>query len=112
MIFLKFLISIIGSGRNKTFFSSNTLLVTSCFCNSVDGHVILKIFFEKNFQRFNLKKFNFGKPEILSINFVLRLNKLNKIRGNDVTKCPIKKLGLSLIKNLHKGIIEKKNMTK
>ena len=63
-------------------------------------------------KKFNLKKFNFGKPEILSINFVLRLNKLNKIRGNDVIKCPIKKLGLSLIKNLHKGIIEKKNMSK
>ena len=38
----------------------------------------------------NLKKFNFGNPEILKINFVLKL-KIKKIKsGNEVIKCTIK----------------------
>ena len=33
-----------------------------------------------------LKKFSFGKPEILKINFVSKLKMINKIKGKDVKR--------------------------
>ena len=101
-----------GSGRNKSWFSLNIFMSAICFFKSSDGQVTLNIFLENLFQKFFLNKFSFGKPEILNINFVLKLKKLNKKIGKAVTKCPIRKSGLVFDKNLNNGIIERMNINK
>ena len=48
---------------------------------SIVGQVVNSSFFDIFFQKNFLKKFNFGYPEILKINFVLKLNKYCKKKG-------------------------------
>ena len=50
------------------------------------GDVILYNFFDKNFHIVFLKIFNLGKPEILNINFVLKLKIISRNSGKDVIK--------------------------
>ena len=85
------------------------ILVSASFCNNcLEGQVTRKILFALFCQNNFLIKFSFGKPEILKINFVLRLNILKIIIGSDVIRCAIKKSGLVLKRNLNKGIKENK----
>ena len=57
---------------------------------ALDGQITEWIFLLIIFQKSNLKKFNFGNPEILKIKFVLKL-KIKKIKsGNEVIKWTIK----------------------
>ena len=44
------------------------------------------MFFSLNFHKNFLKRLSFGKPEILKINFVLKLKIENTNKGKDVTK--------------------------
>ena len=47
-------------------------------------------------------KFNFGVPEILMINLVLKLKILNNTSGSDIIRWAIKYSGTSLINNFLK----------
>ena len=50
------------------------------------GQVTTYIFFKAIFHKSLLKKFIFGKPEILKINFVLNLKIIKSIKGKEVIK--------------------------
>ena len=68
------------------------------------------IFFEQIFQKFFLKKFNFGIPEILNINFVSKLKNLKSKIGKDVIKWATIKFGLFFFIILKRGINEIRNI--
>ena len=52
---------------------------------------------------FFLKKFNFGKPDILKMSLVLKLNILKSINGSEVIKCAIKISGLFFFNKKNSG---------
>ena len=51
-------------------------------------------------------------PDILSINFVLKLKNIKRINGKEVIKWIIKKSGFSLSINFFKGTNDKKKIIK
>ena len=77
-------------------------LVIATFVSS-DAQVTKKIFFETIFQKNFLIKFNFGKPDILKIIFVSKLNIIVIKSGNEVSKWIIKKFGFSFFKRFLRG---------
>ena len=74
------------------------------------GHNTLKIFLDASLHKTFLKKFNFGYPEILKINFVSKLKKINKNNGKEVSKWIIKKFDLFLFKKKNNGNNENKKL--
>ena len=67
-------------------------------------------FFDIRRQRVLLKKFNFGFPDILKINFVLKSKINNSIKGNEVFKWIIRYSGFSFFNNLKRGKKPNKNI--
>ena len=76
------------------------------------GQKILKSFFALIFHKSFLNNVILGKPEILKICFVSFKLKKNKIRGNEVIKCDIKKSGLFRFIKINNGKKDKTNMIK
>ncbi len=60
----------------------------------------------------DLKKFNFGKPEILNMILVLKLKNKFKNKGIDVRRCTIRTSGFFFLNKLYSGSDEKKIMNK
>jgi len=86
-------------------------MLISLFINSIDGLVTINNLVDTIFQKDFLSKFNFGMPEILRINFVSVFNNLIIVRGNEVTRCAMKKSGLFTLITLISGKKQIRNIT-
>ncbi len=75
-----------GSSNNKNLSFGNIFFLISNSIVSLVGQNTLSIFLEANFQRIFLKKFNLGYPDILKINLVSNLEKINNINGTNVKR--------------------------
>ena len=70
----------------KTFSKLKIFWFIKCFLVSFVGVVIKYIRLLLNFHNTLLKIFNFGRPDILKINLVLKLKNKNRIIGSEVIK--------------------------